>query len=103
MTKEEQGKKMGEIIAKAWADEEFKKRLLTDATAVLREEGMEVPDGVEVRVVENTGQVFNVVLPKKPEAQELSDDQLEGVAGGMFECPVMEFGKGCLLRRWGRG
>ncbi len=81
MKQEEQGKKMGDIIAKCWADEGFKQRLLADANAALKAEGVEVPAGLSVKVVENTDQVINFVLPAKPKA-ELDDADLSVVAGG---------------------
>ena len=93
MNKEEQGKKMGQIIAKAWIDDGFKRKLLADAAATLREEGIELPDGLEVRAVENTDKVFHLVLPPKPVASELSDDDLAKVAGGKL-CSD----RGCLSR-----
>lgn len=80
MTKQEEGKMVGEIIAKAWADPAFKERLLADATAVLREEGVVVPEGVEVRAVENTETVFHLVIPP---VQALGDDALQSIAGGL--------------------
>jgi hypothetical protein len=82
MNQEEQNKKMGQIMAKAWADDAFKQKLLANATATLREEGVDVPEGVEVRVVENTDKVSYAVLPLKPRAEELSDKALDRVAGG---------------------
>ena len=81
MSKEEQGKKMGQIIAKAWADETFKKSLLADAAAVLKEEGVAMPAGLAVKAVENTESVFHLVIPAKPK-QDLSEAELDAVAGG---------------------
>jgi hypothetical protein len=37
---DKQGKKLAEVIKKAWADETFMARLLEDATTVLAEEGI---------------------------------------------------------------
>ncbi len=51
---EEQAKAYSRVVAKAWADKTFKQRLLADPKAVLQEEGISVPEGVEVRVVEET-------------------------------------------------
>ncbi len=79
---EEYAKKYGQIVAKAWADEEFKARLLADPAAVLQAEGLAVPAGVELRAVENTAQVMYLTLPPKP-SEELSDEQLNQVAGGL--------------------
>jgi hypothetical protein len=82
MNQEEQGKKMQQVIAKAWMDEGFKMRLLSDPAAVLKEEGLEMPSGMEVRMVENTDKVLHLVLPAKPNGDEMSEEQLEHVAGG---------------------
>ena len=57
-------------------------RLMAEPAAVLREAGIELPAGQQVRVVENTDQVVHLVLPQQP--RELSDEQLEQVAGGMI-------------------
>src|SRR5262245_51769340 len=51
------------IIARAWSDDGFKRRLLENPNAILREFGIEVPPGVGVRVVDNTSNVVHVVLP----------------------------------------
>lgn len=77
-------KRYTHIVGKAWADEEFKRRLIADPKAVLREEGIEIPDDVEVRVVENTEKVFYLSLPPKP-SEEVSDEELERISGGLFD------------------
>ncbi len=73
-------KQYQQLIAKCWADEAFKQKLLADPAATLKAEGIEIPAGVTVRVVENTARQFTLVIPPKPDA--LSDEALEGVAGG---------------------
>ncbi len=40
------------VVAKAWADEEYKRRLLTDPRAVAAEAGVPLPEGLTVKVVE---------------------------------------------------
>ena len=39
-----------QIVARAWCDEGFMKRLLSDPRAVLAEHDLEVPPGTEVRL-----------------------------------------------------
>jgi hypothetical protein len=82
MNQEEQGKKMQQVIAKAWMDDSFKQMLLADPAAALKQEGITVPDGVMIKAVENTDKVFHLVLPPKPADGELMDEQLDAVAGG---------------------
>jgi hypothetical protein len=75
--------KFGDIIKKCWDDDTFKKRFVSEPKKVLAEFGMDVPDGLNVKVVENTDDTMYLTLPPRPgKAGELSDNQLEGVSGG---------------------
>ena len=82
MPQEEVARKMGRIIAKAWADETFKQRLLADASAVLKEEGVAMPAGLTVKAVENSDKLYNLVIPVRPTVKELDEVELDSVAGG---------------------
>jgi hypothetical protein len=68
------------IVAKAWSDAEFKKRLLSDPNAVLKENGIEIPQGVQFKVMEDTNQLVHLVLPHP--SDELTLDELGNAAGG---------------------
>lgn len=59
------------LIAKAWMDQDFKKRLFAEPATVMAEEGLEVPDGVEIRVKEDTDKVRHFVLPAKPDNPDM--------------------------------
>jgi len=50
------------VIAKAWTDAEFKRRLLADGTATVRSLGYENRVGDHLVVVENTEHVHNMVV-----------------------------------------
>jgi hypothetical protein len=75
-----QEKQWGLIVAHAWADDDFKSRLLSDPKAVMREHGLELPAGAEIRVVEDTPEVRHFVLPASPTG-DLSEEELSPVAG----------------------
>jgi nitrile hydratase len=49
------------VVAKAWADSEYKKRLLANGTAACEELGLEIP-ALKLVVVENTPEVHNVIV-----------------------------------------
>lgn len=49
------------VVARAWSDEAYKKRLLEDATEAIRELGFSGLQGEHMVVVENTQTVHNVV------------------------------------------
>src|SRR3954453_22339526 len=74
-------RKFGQVVARAWSDDEYKARLLAEPNAVLQEAGIDVPPGVEFRIVENTDNVVYLPLPPTP-TEDLSDEQLEQVSGG---------------------
>ena len=80
MSNEEQSKIIDQLIAKCWADESFKQKLLADTMATLKMEGVALPDGLSIVAVENTDNVFHLVIPAKQ--TDLSDDDLDKVAGG---------------------
>ena len=50
------------IVARAWVDPAYKKRLLTDATAAIAEIGFESHQGEEIVVLENAAKVHNLVV-----------------------------------------
>ena len=50
------------VVAKAWVDEDYKKRLLDDATSAIRELSYQGRQGENMVVVENTPDTHNVVV-----------------------------------------
>ena len=51
-----------QVVAKAWSDPEYKRRLLEDATAAIAELGFSGVQGEDMQVVENTPDVHNVTV-----------------------------------------
>ena len=76
--------KLADLIAACWKDEPLKARFMADPKAVLAEYDMPVPDGIDVKVVENADDCVYITLPKRPSG-ELSDEELESAAGGGVE------------------
>jgi nitrile hydratase len=50
------------VVARAWVDPAYKKRLLTDATSAIAELGFSGGQGEHMVVVENTSEVHNLVV-----------------------------------------
>ena len=50
------------VVAKAWVDPEYKKRLLNDATSAIRELSYQGRQGENMVVVENTPETHNVIV-----------------------------------------
>ena len=60
---------------------------MSDPKSVLKEYRLEMPDGMDVTVVENADDCVHITLPAAPGgAMDLSDDELSNAAGGMC-CP----------------
>jgi Nitrile hydratase, alpha chain len=75
-----------QLIETAWKDNAFRQALVSDPQgAVERELGGKLPPRVQVKVVQETADTFYLVLPANPDrapAGQLTDQQLEAVAGG---------------------
>jgi len=50
------------VVARAWTDPAFKARLLANGTAAIAELGFSGEQGADIRVVENTPQIHNVIV-----------------------------------------
>ena len=76
------------LIQRSMEDEDFRQRLLDDPKGALEQElGTRLPDDAEVRVVEESADAIYLVLPSSAsplggQGGELSDQELEAVAGG---------------------
>ena len=69
-----------QIIQKAWEDAEFKKQLLANPKAAVKEAfGVDVPDTIDVEVVEESANKYYLVLPQSPQ-EVTSANNSEGAA-----------------------
>jgi hypothetical protein len=87
------------LIQRSLEDEAFRQRLLAEPKAAIEQElGSRLPESIEVRVVEESADTIYLVLPSRSaDAQggELSDQELDAVAGGMPACGDTESTVGC--------
>lgn len=57
-----------QIVHKAWDDESFRRQLLADPKQAIRDAfGIEIPEGHELQVVEETPTRHVLTIPPKPE------------------------------------
>ena len=79
----EQKNALAQLFAACWKDEALKARFMADPKAVLKEHGLDVPDGIDVKVVENADDCVHITLPAPPDGHgDLSDEELSNAAGG---------------------
>ncbi len=80
---------MAQVFARAWSDAKFKAKLLSDPHAALAEAGVDLPDGLKVKVLEDSADTQHLVLPAAPtNTSELSADELEKVAAGAYPTTI---------------
>ena len=79
----EQKNQLASLFAACWKDEALKARFMADPRAVLAEYDMDVPDGMDVKVVENADNCVHITMPAPPTGHmELSDEEMSHAAGG---------------------
>jgi len=90
------------IITKAWEEEAFKQALLKEPKATIeRELEVELPDDLEIEIREESANRMCLVLPVRPQELpqgELSTDELEAVAGGVYSPTVQSIDCGGFSR-----
>ena len=70
------------IAMRAAEEDDFRARLIADPRATVEAEaGIRFPDGYRIHVHEESATDAHVVLPPKP---ELSREQLDRIAGGLY-------------------
>jgi hypothetical protein len=56
-------KKLSALMTRAWMDRDFRERLKIDPKKVLQEEGLDLPSGLDVKIIQNTQYQIYLVLP----------------------------------------
>jgi hypothetical protein len=80
----------GQIVGRAWTDDVFNQRLRANPAEVLKEYNLAPPAGQRIEVLEDpdwvpedTDGVMHLILPGKPSAAELSEEELCNAGGAV--------------------
>ena len=83
-----------QIIEQALIDPAFRDRLMADPKSVMAEKGLEIPDDIQINVVQETSNTYYLVLPAAEipllGPGSLTDTQLEAVVGGASAGPCFD-------------
>lgn len=72
------------LFAACWKDEALKQQFIENPKSVLAEFNVDVPEETTVHVHENSENTIHITMPVAPDNHlDLSDDELENVAGGL--------------------
>ena len=69
------------LVQRYHADPDYRRQVEADPVAAFREQGMELPRDIAVRVLANTDDTRYIIMPPDPNT-DLSDEMLTAVAGG---------------------
>ncbi|MEQ8191343.1 MAG: NHLP leader peptide family RiPP precursor [Candidatus Eremiobacterota bacterium] len=94
----------GKILARVLKDEDFKKSLIENPAEILSKEyDIKLPEGLTLKILEDTPEVKHVVLPciEPPALEELSEEAIDKIAAGgrnyTLDVSLGGFGLGCII------
>ena len=88
--KDEINQILNALAKQAHEDPAFKERLLSNPKSVLSEKGINLPESLHLKIVEDTDpRLITLHLPPTPSG-ELSEEELEKVSGGAAKAPEFE-------------
>ena len=79
-------KNMAKVIARAWTDESYKKRLHSHPRDALAEADLHLPEHHKIKVYEDSADETHIVIPRRP--AHITDAQL---SGGEIHADICKF------------
>lgn len=88
MSSSDQRAVLAEVIVRSWRDDDFRRRLLAEPTATVREAGLAVPDTCRVTVLEDTTTVRHVAVPRVETASDADRAQFQDALARLLPMPA---------------
>jgi hypothetical protein len=82
MSNEQTEEKLSQLASRASTDQNFKQKLVNDPAPLLRENGIEIPEGAEPRVLADKESISFEFVPQQSSGAELTESALSAVTGG---------------------
>jgi hypothetical protein len=79
---------IAEVIVDAWKNEAFRERLVGDPAGVLREAGLELPADCRVTLMQDTGNVSHVSIPRLEEMASTDKERFMAELAGLVPVPA---------------
>lgn len=73
-------KRLADFNADVWSDDELKARCMEDPRGLLESLGVKLPDGAEIKILENTAQRMYLALPEPPGIQGVPEADIGAFA-----------------------
>ena len=88
-----------QVVEKALKDETFRNKLKSDPKGTMEEMlGVKMPEKINLSVHQEDPENVHIVIPHSPQKNELSEEELSGVAGGTDTWSVTA-DSSCMKRR----
>jgi hypothetical protein len=79
---------IAEVIVTAWKDQAYREKLAGDPAGVLREAGLELPADCRVTLMEDTGDVSHVSIPRLEDMAATDKERFMAELAGLVPVPA---------------
>ncbi len=79
-----EAKKMNQLMMEIFTNAELKKDFISNPKVILQEKGINIPESMEIKVLEETENTKYIILPYLKPGEKLSFEELERKSSKVF-------------------